>query len=382
MADNIVETQELSVEQQQQQQEVANMMAISLNGGLPPEVVNNETQVVVEEEKPVVTDFFGTIKEKWGYETQEAALAEFEQLRSLKEKHPVQEIKFENEDSEKLFKLLQTGNTSEVYEVLAQQQKINALVSSEVNASTAGDIIKLGLQLKHKDLTQDEINYKFNKQYGLPKEPVQSASELDEEFLERKANWEEQVRDIEMSRIIDAKLLKPELESAKSQIKLPELPVQEDESYTQWKKTLEEDSKLAEERERVYKSLTPKSVETKLNFKDDANKINFDFQFEPDSEGFNKSVDMALDISKFFDSFVKSDGTPDREGFLKAIHFATNKDAYLLEAMKQAKNATIKSFLPDNSNGGTQRQFPQGQELSELDKMMQASLNGFQPTRR
>lgn len=382
MADNIVETQELSVEQQQQQQEVANMMAISLNGGLPPEVVNNETQVVVEEEKPVVTDFFGTIKEKWGYETQEAALAEFEQLRSLKEKHPVQEIKFENEDSEKLFKLLQTGNTSEVYEVLAQQQKINALVSSEVNASTAGDIIKLGLQLKHKDLTQDEINYKFNKQYGLPKEPVQSASELDEEFLERKANWEEQVRDIEMSRIIDAKLLKPELESAKSQIKLPELPVQEDESYTQWKKTLEEDSKLAEERERVYKSLTPKSVETKLNFKDDANKINFDFQFEPDSEGFNKSVDMALDISKFFDSFVKSDGTPDREGFLKAIHFATNKDAYLLEAMKQAKNATIKSFLPDNSNGGAQRQFPQGQELSELDKMMQASLNGFQPTRR
>lgn len=382
MADNIVETQELSVEQQQQQQEVANMMAISLNGGLPPEVVNNETQVVVEEEKPVVTDFFGTIKEKWGYETQEAALAEFEQLRSLKEKPPVQEIKFENEDSEKLFKLLQTGNTSEVYEVLAQQQKINALVSSEVNASTAGDIIKLGLQLKHKDLTQDEINYKFNKQYGLPKEPVQSASELDEEFLERKANWEEQVRDIEMSRIIDAKLLKPELESAKSQIKLPELPVQEDESYTQWKKTLEEDSKLAEERERVYKSLTPKSVETKLNFKDDANKINFDFQFEPDSEGFNKSVDMALDISKFFDSFVKSDGTPDREGFLKAIHFATNKDAYLLEAMKQAKNATIKSFLPDNSNGGAQRQFPQGQELSELDKMMQASLNGFQPTRR
>jgi len=382
MADNIVETQELSVEQQQQQQEVANMMAISLNGGLPPEVVNNEAQVVVEEEKPVVTDFFGTIKEKWGYETQEAALAEFEQLRSLKEKPPVQEIKFENEDSEKLFKLLQTGNTSEVYEVLAQQQKINALVSSEVNASTAGDIIKLGLQLKHKDLTQDEINYKFNKQYGLPKEPVQSASELDEEFLERKANWEEQVRDIEMSRIIDAKLLKPELESAKSQIKLPELPVQEDESYTQWKKTLEEDSKLAEERERVYKSLTPKSVETKLNFKDDANKINFDFQFEPDSEGFNKSVDMALDISKFFDSFVKSDGTPDREGFLKAIHFATNKDAYLLEAMKQAKNATIKSFLPDNSNGGAQRQFPQGQELSELDKMMQASLNGFQPTRR
>jgi hypothetical protein len=40
-----------------------------------------------------------------------------------------------------------------------------------------------------------------------------------------------------------------------------------------------------------------------------------------------------------------------------------------MEAMKQAKNAVLKSILPDNS-GGIQRQFPQTQEPNELDQMM------------
>ena len=86
---------------------------------------------------------------------------------------------------------------------------------------------------------------------------------------------------------------------------------------------------------------------------------------------------MATNVDKFFNSFVKSDGTFDKQGYLEAIYFATNKDKILLEAMKQSKNATIKASLPDNSSSGTQRQFPQSQELSEFDKKMRASLAGY-----
>ena len=392
MAEDTIQAPE-QVEVQQPvniENDVAAMMAISLNGGIVPEnlKVGGETQAPATTETPETVptptqtpDFFSSIKE-YGFDSQEAAVEALKEYRSLKEAPRVVEPTFENEESKTLYELIKAGKTPEVYEILGQQQKINSLLENDVTDDNAGDIIKLGLQLKHKDLTQREIDYKFNKMYQLPKEPVQSELEDEADFKVRHDEWQERVNDVKMSLVIDAKLAKPDLAQAKKDIKLPDLQTQVDEDYIQWKKSLEEEPQLAAERETAYKSLSTKSLKTELNFKDEANKIDFNFQFEPDNEGFNKSVEMALDVSKFFNSFIKSDGTPDREGFLKAIYFAKNADNILIEAMKQAKNATIKSFLPDNSGGGTQRQFPQTQEISELDKMMQAALGQYMPKAR
>jgi hypothetical protein len=372
MADNVIEV--ANEQQTEQANELAQMMAISLNGGIAPQVAS-ETQEVVEEQQQIVPATFEILKEKFGYESPEAAVAEIESLRVLKSQPPATEApKFENEFNEKLYKAIQAGQVKEVTQLLAQQERLDSLTTSEVNESNAADIIKLGMQLEYKTLTQAEIDYKFNKQYALPKEPVQSDSELDEDFAQRKAEWQEKVTDIQMSRMIDAKMAIPKLVTAKSEIKLPEIPTTVDEDYVQYRKMLDEQAKIDEEVQAAYKSFTPKSIETKINFIDEANKIGFEFQYEPSSEAFNKSLGMALDINTFFDAFKKSDGTPDRQKFLDAIHFALNKESILTEAMKQAKNATIKSFLPDNSNNNGQRISPaMTGELSELQKQMQAA---------
>ena len=372
MADNVIEV--ANEQQTEQANELAQMMAISLNGGIAPQAAS-ETQEVVEEQQQIVPATFEILKEKFGYESPEAAVAEIESLRVLKSQPPVTEApKFENEFNEKLYKAIQAGQVKEVTQLLAQQERLDSLTTSEVNESNAADIIKLGMQLEYKTLTQAEIDYKFNKQYALPKEPVQSDSELDEDFAQRKAEWQEKVTDIQMSRMIDAKMAIPKLVTAKSEIKLPEIPNTVDEDYVQYRKMLDEQAKIDEEVQLAYKSFTPKSIETKIPFTDEANKIGFEFQYEPSSEAFNKSLGMALDINTFFDAFKKSDGTPDRQKFLDAIHFALNKESILTEAMKQAKNATIKSFLPDNSNNNGQRISPaMTGELSELQKQMQAA---------
>jgi hypothetical protein len=372
MADNVIEV--ANEQQTEQSNELAQMMAISLNGGIPPQAAS-ETQEVVEEQQQIVPATFEILKEKFGYESPEAAVAEIESLRVLKSQPPVTEApKFENEFNEKLYKAIQAGQVKEVTQLLAQQERLDSLTTSEVNESNAADIIKLGMQLEYKTLTQAEIDYKFNKQYALPKEPVQSDSELDEDFAQRKAEWQDKVTDIQMSRMIDAKMAIPKLVTAKSEIKLPEIPTTVDEDYVQYRKMLDEQAKIDEEVQLAYKSFTPKSIETKIPFTDEANKIGFEFQYEPSSEAFNKSLGMALDINTFFDAFKKSDGTPDRQKFLDAIHFALNKESILTEAMKQAKNATIKSFLPDNSNNNGQRISPaMTGELSELQKQMQAA---------
>ena len=81
---------------------------------------------------------------------------------------------------------------------------------------------------------------------------------------------------------------------------------------------------------------------------------------------------IAKDFNLFWDKFRNQDGTPDRKKFLSAIAFAINPEKALMEAMKQSKNATLKSGISDNNSddSGIVRQLNGDHALSELDKMM------------
>lgn len=390
----------VSTEQQQEAQpaipvELAQMMELSLNGGQPSAPVTPDTPIVTDPQAattqdpltpPASTDPFAIFKEKYGFQAPEDVIKEIDELRVFKANPTPAEIKFENETSEKLFRALQKGERSEVYKVLAQQEKLESLTTAEVNNENAESIIKMAISLKNSDLTPQEIDFQYKQDYTLPKppkEPVQKATETDEEFDDRKAEYNEslteyneRVSNIEMKRSIAAKMAKPELEAAKSKIVLPEFDEDIDEGYVQYLKTLEARPAIEAEIQAEYNAFTPKTIEAKIPFIDEANKINFEFQYEPDGESFNKAVEMAKDINKFFNEFKTADGKPDRKGFLEALYFGLNRNKVITEAIKQSKNATIKASLPDNSSG-PQRQFPQHQELSELDRMMQASLNGY-----
>lgn len=385
MADDIVVSQDSMVDDQQvaANADVAKMMSISLNLGNPIlDTDKKSDDVAVKDNEPVqqqqTVEPFSILKEKYNYESAEDAVKEIEELRAARTQVKP-EVKFENEFSEKLYKAIHAGKTKEVTGLLAQQDRLDSLTSADVNKDNADDIIKMGMSLRYKDLSPQEINYKFNKQFSIPKQPIQQDGEEDNVFEERKTEWQDKVKDIEMDKIIEAKAAKPELEAAKSKIILPEIDNPIDEGYLQYKKSLEVNPEIEESLSKEYKSFTPKSIETKINFKDEANKIDFEFQFEPDVEGFNKAVESGLDRGIFWKNFVKSDGTPDRQKFLKTVYYGLNAEKLIMAAMTQAKNATIKSMLPDNSNSGMQRQAAQSQgEPSELDKQMQRSLEPYQ----
>ena len=248
---------------------------------------------------------------------------------------------------------------------------------TDLAEEVAADIVKMGMQLKYKDLTPEEINYKFNKQFAVPPQPQQGVDEEDEVYNQRVADWQAVVTDKQMELMIEAKLVKPELQNAKTKFTIPEIETPVDEGYIQYKKMLEErpvdDQAVIE----AYKAMAPKSIETKINFKDEANKIDFQYQYEPDAAKFAKAVELACNQDQFWSLFKKSDGSPDRERFLDMIYFAIDKENYLLSAMNQTKNATIKASLPDNSQGGLTRQTTQTVEVNELDQQMRNSLKGY-----
>lgn len=191
-----------------------------------PAATTTETTKV--EEKVVEQSTTNEWYKNHGWDSEDVAKNEIAELKKLKEAPPTAaEIKFENDQSKHIYELLKEGKSKEVKQFLDTQEKLDTYLSGEVNKDTATDIIKLGLKLKHGNLSDAEINFKFNKEFGIPKEPVIGDSELEEDFNQRKADWQERVSEIEMNKVIEAKLLQPELEKQKAQLVLPELTKQQ-----------------------------------------------------------------------------------------------------------------------------------------------------------
>jgi len=225
-----MEEQALPQEQQQDQvQQPAELPNPFLESSwsdpsLPDQGVSQAPQQQEEEYEEEIVDADEWLKGQFGWENADAAKAEIEELRKLRESAQTEsEIEFANEQSAKFFRMVQEGKEDELYSFLENKKKLDRLVSSDLDRSTAAEIIKLNMQQKYQDLTPDEIEYKFKKQFSIPSKPVQRDIETDYEYEERLLDWENQVKDIETEMFIEAKLARPELEKYKNELVLPEV---------------------------------------------------------------------------------------------------------------------------------------------------------------
>lgn len=190
---------------------------------------------VVEDKKidDIIVDKPIEIPVEWlkkEFEIEDPAIlkAEREELKSLKANPPkADEIKFADEQSKQIHELLREGkpeNKKAIREYLQVQEQLDELTSiTEVNKDNAEDIIKLQLKLTNKTLSPKEVDFEYKQFYTATKEPVQKASEDEDDFKERHDEWKEQVSIIEMRRIVAAKKAQPELAKLKTEIVLPEI---------------------------------------------------------------------------------------------------------------------------------------------------------------
>lgn len=336
----------------------------------------NAVQPTTDTPQPTLTDIpaatienpFETIKSKFNYQTAEDAIKEIEELRALKN-NP---IKYENAESERLHKAIIAGKEKrqEALAILNRQDKIEKLIETEVNKDSAADIVKMGMQLKYQDLTPEEINYRFNKQFALPPKPIQTDIEDDTEYQNRVTTWQEQVNDKTMELMIEAKLAKPEIANANTKLELPNIENPLEQEYLKWKKDMEEVDKLDAAAKTDYQNYKPEALLTKIDFNDEANKIAFQYQFTPDEKSFNEAIELVSDFDKFWGLFQNSDGSPNRSKFINFVYKGLNADNMVKEGIKQGSNARFKAQLPDNSNNLV-RHMPQTFEQSDLDKQME-----------
>lgn len=284
--------------------------------------------------------------------------AEREEYKKLKETTPA-EIKFADDTSKQVYELLREGKVDEVIDIYSTKKKIDKVVAMEVNKDTAAEFIKLNMALKYKDLSADEINYKYDKQFSIPKEPKQAIDELDEDFAERKSAWQEQVNDIQMNKIIEAKLAKPEIEKLKAQINLPTLTPQATNAPTPEVLAAQEEATKVE-RQNFLNKLESDYVKfdgyaTKV--KDESVEIPVSFKAPDEAKvAIKERFKAGFDLNGFIDKRWSDDSGNQRiEQIISDIYVLENLDKVLSGVANNAANQRLAEYIKSikNPNIGT-----------------------------
>lgn len=201
---------------------------------LPPPANTDTTPLASTDTPPPVDDKEEILepntylKNKWGWESEEAADAEIKSLREKAAKVP-EEIIWNDDQSKQIHELLREGkpeNKKAVREYLQTQEQIDDIVlisPDQINKDNAENIIKLQIKLANKILSAKEVEFEYKQNFTAPKEPVQKITEDDDDFKERHDEWQEQVNIVEMRRIVAAKKAQPELAKLKTELVLPEI---------------------------------------------------------------------------------------------------------------------------------------------------------------
>lgn len=380
----------MSTEQnnQQEQQDVNYSNPFSEENWVDPSVENNanedqsnpsnssirENAFESNSSDEEIVDANDYLKKRLGFEDWDSAEKQLEELRKR------ESISFENEDSRKFFDYVKDQKEDELIDFLQTKKRIEKLSTSEIkDADTAAEIVKMNMYQKNQDLDADEIDFLFNEKFQKPAKPDQRFDELDSEYEERVAAWENKVNEINKRLVIEAKLARPEIEKLRSSLVLPDIS-----------------SNVSQQ------SFTPEELESQKRYMDDLyGRVNtvvnsFDgFSTTVKDEGTDFTVSYIpsyeekqavanqlkyfaennLDANMIFaDRWVNDDNTINVEQMTKDLFLIQNEGKITQKYVNDAANKKLTMHLKRQSNinlnsasaGGT---FSPDNRQSEMDKL-------------
>ena len=306
-------------------------------------------------------DYNTYLKEQFGFDTPELAN---EQIAKWKEMKPYEEPKFANDESKKLYENVLKGDKKEILTILAKQQALENLTTGEINEKTAPEIVKMAMRTKYPALSEEQIQYKFNKQFATAPQPVQGIDELDNDFESRKQTWQQQVNDAKQDLLIEAGISKPELEKLKSELQLPDIFGQ---NQQQAEPTAEEKAQWE-----ALANANVQSVENALNKFDGFNVTVKDGEVEI-PVAYSLSKEEKAEVQQILSSTIREadanpflgkrwfdkDGNPKSEQMIKDITRMLYGDKIEQKFANESSAKRLEAKMKENSNLSL-NQNPQG----------------------
>ena len=328
--------------QVQQQVEVAPTAPNEPAQAAPP--LQEETKV---EEQAVSTQSFDSnqfVKERFGYDSVEQAEQEFKKLKEQPS------FEFKDDVSKSLFDAIKEGKADDVYEILNQQKRLEKLTSSELTPDLAAEIVKTNIKNKYKDLSTDDVELLFYDQHFVPLKPEQGYDESDEDYAGKVKTWQSQVDYAERKLMIEAKVIRPELEKLKSEIKLPDI-------YNEAGREAEsqEEFEIMQQARSIYEKTLDSDFQSfngfNVSVKDEDVEIPISFNVGEDERLAMKNDLMDFDSDSYLENrwFFK-DGKPNIPQIMADKYLLENREKIFSKIANEAASQRVLAHIKRNGN--------------------------------
>ena len=360
MSDTLEQVQDTEVNVEQA--DISTQLQAAIWDDKPIDTQQQSTEQKVEEKKEEPKVETPIVNEWWKeFEFQDADTAKNE-IKKLKETKPQEEIRFANDDSKKFFDYLKEGKEDELYAHLAKKKTVEKFVSAEVNESNAADIVKFSLRNKNSEYSEADIERKFNRQFGIPKEPVYNeAKETEEDFNERHSEWEEKVKDIKADLILEAKEAKADLSKLKTELVLPDISTQN--SQTQKQPTQEELQAIKKVQEDWVKAASGVATEfkgfsTTATYKEDGKEFQIPVSYGLSNDEI-KTLNTKLNdfASNNFDPYtilkerwINADGNDNINQVVKDLSWLLFGESAAQKFANEAAHQRMENYFKDKKN--------------------------------
>ena len=307
----------------------------------PPQ---EETKV---EEQAASTQSFDSnqfIKERFGYDSVEQAEQEFKKLKEQPS------FEFKDDVSRTLFDAIREGKADDVYEILNQQKRLEKLTNSELTVDLAAEIVKTNIKNKYKDLSADDVELLFYDQHFVPLKPEQGYDESDEDYAGKVKTWQSQVDYAERKLMIEAKVIRPELEKLKSEIKLPDI-------YNEAGREAEsqEEFEIQQQARSIYEKTLDSDFQSfngfNVSVKDEDVEIPISFNVGEDERLAMKNDLMDFDSDSYLENrwFFK-DGKPNIPQIMADKYLLENREKIFSKIANEAASQRVLAHIKRNGN--------------------------------
>ena len=262
---------------------------------------------------------------------------------------PATELKFENEESRKLFEAIKAGKNEDVLNILSQQQTF-----AKLDTLKPEEIIKLNLKYSHKDYTDTEIQDLFEEKYSLPQKPEQDITESDDDFALREEKYKENLAKAERRIEREAKNAKTELSKFKQELVLPDIPQEDPKSAEPTQEDLDRLKKQGEQFLQAVDGSLNELNDYSATFKDKEVEIPVAYKIDKEEKEALKPLLNSLntDLPQFFQQleWLDKDGQPNLKKVVSDLHILKNKEAVIQKLVNEAGNKRYAQAIKSQKN--------------------------------
>lgn len=287
-------------------------------------------------------------KEKFGFDTVDEAEQAFSRL--IEENQRTTQFEFKDDVSKTLFDAIKEGKADDVYEVLNQQKRLEKLTTSELNAEIAAEIVKTNIKNKHKSLSDEDVELLFYDQFFVPLKPEQGYDESDDDYAAKVNQWQSQVDYTERRLMIEAKVLKPEIEKLRSEITLPDI-------YNESGRQAESQAEfeIMQEARSIYERTLDSDFQSfngfNVSVKDEDVEIPISFNVAEEERLAMKNDLEDFDTDLYFENrWFNKEGKPNVQQIMADKYLLENREKIFSKIANEAASQRLLAHLKKNGN--------------------------------